>query len=133
MNNSIAITSDDISCEEFLQFITEKYGNESSLSATIESPQKEGRAGLTDFLIIIFANPFTIQFAKELPNRVIYDLLKWGFSKLGKIFGSKPKATITMKNGITTTIPATFTNEEIRSKIIDLLLEGDVQSIHFDS
>ena len=131
MNNTytpIAIVADDISAEDFLQFINEKYKNE-SLSASIQSQTKEGRSALGDFLVLVMASDLI----SDLSKNVLYDVLKFGFLRLGQIFGSKPMAIIKMKNGIETRIPGSLTNEDIRSKIIDVLLEGDITSIHFDS
>ena len=131
MNNTyspIAIIADDISAEDFLQFINEKYNNE-SLSASIQSQKKEGRSALGEFLVLAM----TSSLVSDLSKNVLYDVLKFGFSRLYQIFGSKPMAIIKLKNGVETRISGSLTNEEIRSKIIDVLLEGDITSIHFDS
>lgn len=129
MNNQtyrITLLADDISDEEFEAYL-KKDAIFSLICTTV--PPKEGRS-LSEFLLALVT-------LKELSSGVLgnalYDLIKWSFQKLNESFGAKPNASVKMKNGNSYVIDRNMSNEDIREQIMDCLLEGEVESIHFDS
>lgn len=123
----ISLYADDISTTDFTSFINEHYPS-NAFDTVVSNRQKKGRSGLGDFIMMVCKNEIVV----GLFVNMLYDLLKFGFSKLKNIPNSEAFAVVTMQNGMVSKIPMSFSNEEIRLEIVLLLSKGDIKSIEFD-
>ena len=125
--SKIALLSDDFSAEEFDAVLKSRLiESEATIQTTILN--KEGRAGNT-LVELVFSNEMAINLLAAL----IYDLCKFGFGKLLKVFGSKPAVVITLANDIRIHLPATLGDTEIQSRILEAVQNNAIKSIEFDS
>lgn len=123
----IALLSDDFTAEEFDAIVKARLSeSEASIQTTVL--KKEGRAANT-LIELVFSN----EMAVNLLAAVIYDLWKIGLGKLLKFTGSKPKAVITLANGIEIILPATLSDAEVQSRILETVQNNAIKSIEFDS
>jgi hypothetical protein len=122
---AIAISSDDVSFEEFDAYLN---GNPVFTLVREPIPPKEGRSFQDYIFYLTVANQLT----SGVLTNALYEFLKWSFTKHEET-GAEPDAVISLNNGITYTIDGTLPNAELREKIRACLLEGDLKSIHFDS
>lgn len=125
--SKITLLSDDFSAEEFDAIVKARLPeSEASIQTTILN--KQGRADNTLIELV-----FSVGMVASLLSSVIYDLCKFSFFKLSKIAGSEPKAVITLANGIEIKLPATLSDAEVQSRILDAVQNNVIKSIVFDS
>jgi hypothetical protein len=123
---AITISSDEIKPEEFEAFVKES--SSFSLNRT-PVPPKEGRS-YSEFILTL---TLIDQVSGGVLGNALYDLIKSSFKLLFQSHGAKPNAVIKMQNGNVYNIDGNQPNDKIREQILEHVLEGDIQSIHFDS
>jgi hypothetical protein len=125
--SKIAILSDDFSAEEFDAILKARLP-ESDVSIQTTILKKEGRSENTLIELV-----FSVGMTASLLSSLIYDLCKFGFSKLLMVSGSKPKVVITLANDIRIELPVTLDDSEIKSRIQEAVQNNAIKSIEFDS